>query len=45
MTILDRRVTSFPGFFPKVSLSRSVGQVGENPGNEFGNALKMYILC
>ena len=47
-SILDRRVTSFPGFFPKVSLSlsRSVGQVGENPGNDgLATALKMYILC
>ena len=39
-SILDRRITSFPGFFPKVSLSRSVGQVGENPGNEVGNRVE-----
>ena len=39
-SILDRRVTSFPGFSPKVSLSRSVGQVGENPGNEVGNRVE-----
>ena len=43
-SILDRRVTSFPGFFPKVSLSlslsRPVGQVGENPGNEVGNRVE-----
>ena len=40
VTILDRRVTSFPGFFPKVSLSRPLGQVGENPENEVGNRVE-----
>ena len=39
-SILDRRVTSFPGFFPKVSLSRPLGQVGENPENEVGNRVE-----
>ena len=39
-SILDRRITSFPGFFPKVSLSRSIEQVGENPGNEVGNRVE-----
>ena len=28
------KTTSFPGFFLTRSLSRSVGRVGENPGNE-----------
>ena len=39
--ILDRRVTSFPGLLLKsLSLSRSVGRVGENPGNEVGNRVE-----
>ena len=28
--------TSFPGFSPTLTLFRSVGRVGENPGNEVG---------
>ena len=40
-SILDRRVTSFPGLLLKsLSLSRSVGRVGENPGNEVGNRVE-----
>ena len=49
-----KRSTSFPGFSPtrptereretlSLSLSRSVGRVGENPGNEVGKRFEKIV--
>ena len=50
---MDSAATSFPGFSPTrptegeretISLSRSVGRVGENPGNEVDSAVHLMRI-